>query len=173
MSDPNQQLGETGLQQAMIRLKGSLTQSGCAGGEPLVALAEVLTWAYSLEEWHRARLQGMGRDYYSARDTAPEGQVAAGLIYARGLVAHQLALVGSLVTRSSQPGVPSAQLGVVQLGVGNTDEWRWKRLQDLPRPDKPEKHGRDQLYQAHLAGRPLLEPLQAVERFFVTTAKTL
>jgi hypothetical protein len=170
MSNPHQQLGEMGLQQALLRLKDSLTQPG---GDPLVALAEILTWAYSLEEWHRVRVQGMGRDYYLARDAVPDGQVAAGLIYVRGLVAHQLALVGSLVTRSSQLGVPSAQPGVMQLGVDNTDEWRWKPLQDLPGPGKPEKHGRDQLYQAHLAGRPLLEPLQAVERFFLTTVNGL
>jgi hypothetical protein len=170
MSDPSQQLGETGLQQALLRLKASLTQSG---GEPLVALAEILTWAYSLEEWHKLRLQGLGRAYYPARDAVPDGQVVAGLIYARGLVAHQLTLVGSLITWSSQLGVPSAQPGVMQLGVGNTEEWRWKPLQELPAPGQPEKHGRDQLYQAHLAGRPLLEPLQAAVRFFLTTVNTL
>jgi hypothetical protein len=88
-------LGESGLWEAVHRLRSRLQQP--ATDEPLISLAEVLAWCYSLEEFHAKRLSR--RIYYDLRATTKEGQTQAGLMYARGLTTHSLIVAAELVMR--------------------------------------------------------------------------
>jgi hypothetical protein len=90
------QRAEQGLRDALDRFDNRANDSSL--GDPLIPFAEALNWAYSLEEWHQAQLSEVGVDYYAKRNDDRDGEVAAGVIYARGLVAHQLAHVGHVAT---------------------------------------------------------------------------
>jgi hypothetical protein len=92
VANGDRQRAEQGLHEALDRFEARASDSSL--GDPLVPFAEALNWAYSLEEWHEAQLRKAGVDYYAKRDNDPDGEVVAGVIYARGLVAHHLVKVG-------------------------------------------------------------------------------
>ena len=48
----------------------------------------------------------------------------------------------------------------------------WIPLADLPSPGEPEKHGRDQMYQEHVAGRPMTEPMEDALRWYKSEPDT-
>jgi len=159
---PEQDIGERGLREALQRLRDHLDSPG----DPLVPFAEALAWAYALEEWHRQRLGGS--TYFACRNASADGQVTAGVMYARGLTTHRLAIVGSLVTfpsRSFRMGGGGRRGGGVTIISGGGSVWQWRRFNELPSPSKPEQHNRDVSYQHHVQNQPLLVPLQAAERF--------
>jgi hypothetical protein len=159
-------LGERALNEALSRLRERLNDSNI--GDPMVSLAEVLEWCYTLEEYHVKRI---GRPAYEAqRSASTDGQTEAGLIYARGLFTHSLFVSGQLVTRPPQmtyQRTGGRRGGAMMIVSGAVSAYHWKAFSDLPAPGKPERHGRDAHYQNHIAGQLLLPPLEAAVRFVV------
>ena len=160
VSSSEQRRAEEGLHQALDRLEERIGDATL--GDPLVPLGEALNWLYSLEEWHRRQLDSVGvPDYYARRSRDPDGRVAAGVIYARGLVAHQLADVSALVVGVYPSVFPSVFPGGQQ--------WRWRPFSELPAPGKKELHGRDDRYKQHVQQQPVMTTMRAAERFFTST----
>jgi hypothetical protein len=156
------QRAEQGLREALDRLDNRISDSNL--GDPWIPFAEALNWLYSLEEWHKEELKAVGVDYYVRRDSDPDGRIVAGVVYARGLVAHQLTLVSMLVVGVFPTFFPSVFPG--------GEEWRWRRFLDLPPPSKKENHQRDQRYVDYVEDEPLLTILRAAERFLTITVKS-
>jgi hypothetical protein len=153
---------EQGLREASSRLRDRIT--GADSGDPLITLGEALNWAYALEEWHRKRMDKKQKDtYYMARDKDPDGQIVAGVMYARNMVVHQLANVSILVDVYTDTYTDTY------------GEWRWRLYHRLPKPDPkhPEKYGRDKKYKNYVAKQPLLTVMDSVERFLLRKAKRL
>lgn len=94
------------------------------------------------------------------------------MIYARGLVTHSLVPAAHLVTvrptRMMRSGTGGRRGGGVTIITGAVTDIQWKALTELPQPNVPERHGRDALYAANVAQRPLLEPIEVAERFLRT-----
>jgi hypothetical protein len=99
-------------------------------GDPLVPFAEALNWAYSLEEWHEAELRKAGVDYYAKRHNDPDGEVVAGVIYARGLVTHRLVKVGLVASLDRYYNEYGAYGNLV-----------WRPFPELPRPTSRRRKG--------------------------------
>ena len=139
-------------------------------------MRDVLAALYDMEKFEQLAVP----TYYAIRDLSPRGQVVGGLIYARGLATHKDASVRLLAWRPIKQdyvGVGGEWRPIKQHYVGVGGEWRpvtgsavgvaeWPPLATLPRPDGPERHGRDLMYGACVAGRSLLEPLQEARAFF-------
>jgi hypothetical protein len=151
------QRAEQGLREALDRLDSRINNS--TTGDPLVPFAEALGWAYSLEEWHESQLRAIGIDYYVRRDNDPDGKVTAGVIYARGLVVHQLASVSLLVGLYSN---------TYRSDYGPYEQ-RWRPFSELPPPEKKETHGRDKKYEDHVQSQPIVGTMRKVERFLTAT----
>jgi hypothetical protein len=155
------QRAEQGLRDALDRLDSRV--NGSSQDDPLIPFAEALNWLYSLEEFHNEHLKANGvPDYYARRDRDPDGKVAAGVIYARGLVAHQLAAASELV----------AVFPSVFPSVFPAPEWRWRLFSDLPAPGQKERHHRDDKYRNFVERQPVLQIVRAAERFLTTTVKS-
>jgi hypothetical protein len=152
----DRQRAEEGLREALDRFDNRVKDSTL--GDPLVSFAEALNWAYSLEEWHEAQLKRVGVDYYARRDADPDGEIVAGVIYARGLVAHHLVRVGLV-----------ASLERYYDDYGAYGNLIWRPFSELPAPDQPEKHGRDDKYKARVQHKRLSLTMHAVERFLTKT----
>lgn len=150
---------EQSLREALDRLDKRLDD--LTTGDPLIPFAEALSWAYSLEEWHASHLKTIGVDYYTRRDNDPDGKVTAGVIYARGLVAHQLASVGILANFDRYYDEYDAY-----------GSWVWRPFSDLPSPGKKESHKRDKQYQDHVQHKWVPRTMRAVERFLTVTVKS-
>lgn len=89
-----------------------------------------------------------------------------GLLYARGLVAHHLELVGSLVNAAFDRRVFDPR-------YFQTGNWTWRRL-PAPVPSRNPQFGKGfQLYEKHLEGKELLQPMGAVEQYLTVDVKTL
>jgi hypothetical protein len=160
VSNGERQRAEEGLRAALDRLEEYINDP--TAGDPLIPFAEALNWLYSLEEWHKEQLRAVGvPDYYTRRDNDPDGRVVAGVIYARGLVAHQLATAGRLAHGVFPSTFPSVFPG----GLA----WRWRPFSELPPPGKPETHGRDQKYRRYVEHEPVLTTMRATQRFFIST----
>jgi hypothetical protein len=97
-------------------------------------------------------------DYYAKRDNDPDGEVVAGVIYARGLVAHHLVKVGLV-----------ASLDRYYDDYGAYGNLVWRPFSELPPPDKPEKRGRDDKYKRRVQHKRLSVTMRAVERFLTST----
>jgi hypothetical protein len=89
------ELGETGLREAIERLRDRLTPEPT--DDPLIPLAEALTWCYSLDEYHRGRLT----NYFALRDGTLGGDTLAGLIYARGFLTVEPCRSSHLLSRAT------------------------------------------------------------------------
>jgi hypothetical protein len=50
--------------------------------------------------------------------------------------------------------------------------FRWAELANLPRPRRTETAGRDRMYEACVAGRPLTDPLDAAYEWFAELSKS-
>lgn len=153
------QRAEQGLREALARLDKRLDDP--TTGDPLIPFAEALNWAYSLEEWHKLKLKALGINYYTIRDSDPDGAITAGVIYARGLVAHQLASVGSLADGDRYYD-----------DYGAYGSWVWRPFLDLPPPGKKEDHKRDDKYEKHVQHKWVPRIMRAVERFLTVTVKS-
>jgi hypothetical protein len=153
------QRAELGLREALDRLEDRINDATL--GDPLIPFGEALNWSYSLEEWHKNQLKSMGvPDYYARRDSDPDGKIAAGVIYARGLVTHQLAQVSTLV---------DVYTDTYSDVYGDVRKWHWRTFSALPLPDKKETHGRDKKYEDHVEDQPMVEMMRAAERFLTST----
>jgi hypothetical protein len=150
---------EQGLHEALGRLEDCIDSP--TAGDPLIPFAEALNWLYSLEEWHRKALKPLGVDYYLRRDGDPDGMIVAGVIYARGLVAHHLASVGTL-----------ADFDRYYDDYGAYGDWVWRAFSDLPLPDSAEKHDRDDKYKRHIQHKRLRKTMRASERFLTSTVES-
>jgi hypothetical protein len=152
---------EQGLRKALNRLDNRIDNPQT--GDPLIPFAEALSWAYSLEEWHESQLSAIGVDYYARRDNDSDGKVTAGVIYARGLVTHQLAQVSALV---------DVYTDTYSDVYGDVRKWKWRPFFELPPPDQAEKHGRDRKYEDHVQNQLMVKVMRAVERFLTATVKS-
>jgi hypothetical protein len=99
-------------------------------------LDSALDRAHSLEDWHKKRL-GQQR-YFAERDRTTAGKVQAGLMYARGLTHHQLALIGDLTDTYSN--TYTAMYGTLT----------WRSFNQLPSPTLTERHAKDERYKVHV-----------------------
>ena len=157
-------VGETALHAAIERVRA------CSEDTPAteIAATEAIWWCSALDDWHRGRLGD--RSYFALRSSSREGGVVRGLAYVRNLSAHQLALGPGFVT-VGEPLVPftptwDEDLGeIVRIGLQPV-EIRWRPIAELPAPERPERHRRDDAYSQCVAGRPLLDPLVDALSFF-------
>jgi hypothetical protein len=161
--------GELGLRSAVTRLGYAVGERG--EGDVLVALAETLYWAGTLDDLHSKESIDL-MTYYRVRDADPDGAVLAGLIYARNLTTHSLAAVSELVvspwphvTQAGLAGRPGGRIHAPPI----REDFRWKSFAELPLspPEHPEKHARDEKYRRHIEGRNLLDPIGEATRFLV------
>jgi hypothetical protein len=130
-----------------------------------VAFVNALHHLYVLEETEASRL---GRaSYFRARDADVDGEVVGGIMYARGLVVHQPLSANAALITGSRPftmGWSSVGGGDTLLGPGVT--LTWEGFARLPAPGKPERNGRDAMYQRRVEGRSVVETFTEVDAFF-------
>ncbi|MEU8253243.1 hypothetical protein AB0C06_03105 [Micromonospora inaquosa] len=147
-------LAELGLSEAVDRLEHRVADG--TGREHLIPFAEALQWVYSLHEYHRLTR----RDFFARAAADRAGETLRAMVYARGLLTHGMADVTRLTgSRPFRIGVSRLSGGDALDGPGI--EVFWADFAALP-PGKPEKHGRDALYQKHLSSVPLLDPFGPV-----------
>lgn len=148
-------LAELGLSEAVDRLDRRIAEG--TGNEHLIPFAEALQWVYSLHEYHRLTRP----DFFDRAAAHPAGETLRAMVFARGLLTHGLADVTRL-TGSRPFRIRISRLGGGDALDGDGIEVYWADLAALPPPGKPEKHGRDALYDKYLSGVPLLEPFGPV-----------
>ena len=160
-----------GLRQAIERM--GIAAVGMFKGEGqrahLASLGEALWWIASLDD-HCKHIEGESA-YFTRRDADGAGQTVSGLIYARNLHGHNLAPLATIATHSEAAPLrlpyrengPHAQ--VIQSSTA-VMTLVWRELSHLQAPTKAERHGRDQLYSDHVAGRPLRDPVADGLAFF-------
>jgi hypothetical protein len=152
---------EQGLHEALDRVRERTADP--SRGDPLISVAEVLTWCKALEDGHKKRIPS----YFADRDGDDDGRALAGLMYARNLVQHQLATVGTLFSWPTRMTRQTSGRGgsVTHISGGGTS-FEWNAFGALPDPDKPSKtHDRDVFYRDRVERRLLATPLEAAERF--------
>jgi hypothetical protein len=90
-------LGWRGLDQAERQLLDEIQRNG----DPLVPIGNLMNWAYAIDQTYKDRIAGGQKeiDLLFRADTI--GEVYNGFRAARASVAHNLSLVGDLVTRPS------------------------------------------------------------------------
>lgn len=172
--DGGVEVGLYGLARAIERFgpARSAMLSGEGAKAVAIVVGEALWWVAALDDFFRTDL---GRNHwFGIRHADPHGQCVAGLLYARNLHSHQLSPLGCL-TDDLRPVAPEPP-PTPPANLGPNDQWvavppirllvAWRRLSDLPRPGKPEMHGRDRMYDQTVATRPLAEPLQDALSFF-------
>jgi hypothetical protein len=155
-------IGEQALRAALERVRSRRNDTPHVE----IAATEGLWWCAALDDWHARRI-GESK-YYRSRDGHPQGRVVAGLIYARNLSAHQLALVPGFLD-IGEPLIPFEEIreGEGSISWGRQPvEIRWMPFERLPSPDLPERQGRDRMYAEFVGGRPLEEPLRDALAFF-------
>lgn len=143
---PERELGERGLSEAMDRLGDRLGNSGWYLGP----FTEVMFWITALKDVH-----GNAVDY-----TSPDGERLKALGWARNYAAHDL-LTLAYTDRTSSGILGESILGRGLLGSGPRVVW----VRDAVLPPRTDERGRRTLYQAHVADRGVLEPLQAAQAY--------
>lgn len=119
--------------------------------DSMAALSNALDLIHSLDEYHRERL-GKHR-YWNELEARREGQIVGALTYVRGFDHHKLAIsTTSLGDRYSD--FVTEMVGVLV--------WR----DELPFSDRNKPHGRDVLYQSHVASKPVPDTLAVAQEFF-------
>jgi hypothetical protein len=162
MARTEREFGKAGLAEAMDRLRDRLNDP--SSGDPIISLAEALHWCYALQE---LQIDLMGRPAFQRlRDGSLDGKIHAGLMYARKLSTHDLVETAQLVSLPA-PMVRRGFTGRRGGGVIHTasapySRFHWKPLAGLPVPSQPS--GRSK-YEAHVAGQPVLPPMEAAEQF--------
>jgi hypothetical protein len=158
-------LGEAGLAEALDRLRQRLADRI---RNPIISLGEALEWCYALECYHVDRLGWSA--FEGQRRGRADGEMQAALSWARGLFTHHLVATASLVdvlTPSTWRGPGDCSGGRVRLAGGLVSDVRWKQRSALP-TGKSETHGRDSLYDKHVASQPVMAPLNAAADFLRT-----
>jgi len=156
----SRQLGEQGLEDAMVRLDLQLK----SGTHYEVPFSECLFWIYALHEWHKAIVnKAAGRDktaFWKMNEQSEEGKTLLALVFTRSeFVGHRLLSV-SHPDRSR-----SSILGADFLGSG-PGQPVWTAEANL----KSNREGDDadprrQLYKQLVANQPILKPLEVVQKY--------
>jgi hypothetical protein len=154
--------------QALTRALVELRAAQAAGDEDLIweRTRTVLDWLYHSEEAERTLDPG----YYSGRDADPRGKALAGLIWVRGLaVHHQAELRAAMITQAkAQTKLAMDATGIrVREAVAVAVKRAWPSRSQLP-TGTPERRGRDVAYDAAVADKPLLPPLEKAAEYLLS-----
>ena len=88
-------LGWRGFEQAEHQLIDEIQKNG----DPLVPLANLLQWAYAIDQWYKNRIADGEKELLRLFGMDSVGEAYNGFRAARRSVAHDLSLVADLVTR--------------------------------------------------------------------------
>jgi hypothetical protein len=113
-------------------------------GDPVESLEDSLQVLYEIEEYHR---RALAPNYYTTRDSSPDGRALAGLVYARGLVTHGQAETAHLVRWPTVHQAAGAGVGRGRI-YSPVATYQWKKLSELPPPDKTGEMGTGRLLSA-------------------------
>jgi hypothetical protein len=176
-------LGLYGLSQAIERFLPATNAMLNGEGAKAVAIVvgEALWWVASIDDFFRTKLGD--QRWWSLRAADQDGQCVAGLIYARNLHSHELTPLGCLAEEKpgpspeTPPPAPPSDLGpndqFVIVGSVASLRLAWRKLENLPAPAEPERHGRDRLYKLRVADRRLAEPFRDALAFFTASRPLL
>jgi len=159
--DDQLKLGWQGFEQAERQLLDEIQKNG----DPLVPLANLLQWAYAIDQWHKNRIADGEHELVQLFGADTVGETYNGFRAARMSVAHDLSLIAALVTRP-RPRILQARGGsrrggsVILSGATSVEEWLWTEAPAIP----PTNKGLPS-YQRHLAGKPISSCLPAVREF--------
>lgn len=142
-------------------------RAGTLGDEKWRAIRSLLGVLYQCEEAERAHDLG----YYAHRDASPEGRTMGGLMYGRGLVVHKQAEVKQAMLVSAEAFiVVEGELRPAEMFISVSGELKpakammsvtaWPKLAVLPAPGRPERNGRDVMYDDHVAEKPIVRPFR-------------
>ncbi len=148
-----------GLEGAIARLRD--TDARRSDIPAYVALGEALHWVFAVDDTLAGRKQPDRKKYFEARNNSQLGKVVAGMAYVRNLAVHQLAVVGGF----HGAVYPSHDLYPRDDLYPSAGVLTWRPFDDLPVPDEPEKNERDDHYRRLLAGKPVLDGLEAARRY--------
>jgi hypothetical protein len=149
-----------GLDQALDRMRAAIQSQN----DPVtIPFTEALMWLYMLHEWHKSHM-GLGKNpekFAAVCSCSAEGKAFIAVIWARGLLTHAGGDVGGLTMRAM-----SQMLGPVLFGIS----WPflgWSETAALPKYQKnlPRNQLGETLYDVHVSGKPLIEPLEAAQAF--------
>lgn len=139
---PEAERAERGLEGARLRMLEAQSED-----EALRALTEALCWVYGLEEWNRHRL----KTYFGDRDSRSDGQLVAGLVWARRFAQHEL--------------VTTAELGD-HYSDHYTDMYGMLVWLQRGSPPPKSSDNRAAFYDEHLADRTVTDTIATAQRFF-------
>jgi hypothetical protein len=147
------------LDAALERLRGSL--SGDSADEQRRAVRDVLACAYELREY-----RNRAADYQDTAEKCADGLVTEAITALRGRLVHDFV---SGFGPQSGPVYPRPDLYPSE-DLWPGDNLVWRRPEDMGRPltreDMPrQKQAIFDAYTDHVAGLPVLQPLQRVRRF--------
>jgi hypothetical protein len=155
-------LAETAIGEAFDRLNARMNDPDQAN--PLISLGEVLEWTFGLEQ-HLKATPG----YFTNRKADADGQMLAGLMYARGKLAHSLAEVVDVVTLPPtimQGGTGGRRGGWARISRGTVRDYRWKPdlgpLRGRATDREREQHA---FYRDVVAGQQLVPPIDKARSY--------
>jgi hypothetical protein len=159
--DEQLRLGWRGFEQAERQLLEEIQKNG----DPLVPLANLMQWAYSIDQWHKSRIADGEKELFRLFGADTVGETYNGFRAARMSVAHNLSLVADLVTRHVprvvQAGGVSRRGGRSQIiSPSPISEWLWAQTPAIPSSNKGLPS-----YKKHLAGKPISDCLPTVREF--------
>jgi hypothetical protein len=151
-------LGQQGLGAALGRSEAK----GTSAPGIVTSLAEALWWVAALDDHHEAAFGSV--DYFQTIRVGDGGETVAGLVWARNLVGHELVTITTLFETLLTSGDDQLTWGGERLTWGTPS---WLLRADLPAPRRKENHARDQMYDKHVAGRPIAEPFTVAHDWFL------
>jgi hypothetical protein len=151
---------------ALARVHASFTPLGSDWSRDLFApLGESLVWLVSLEDL----LADADGSYWSRRAADPDGGMMGGVRYARNAVVHgELVLAATHVSPGAVLG--AAPLGTFALGAGPHVAWAARSEINHTPTGTPHLPEQEQSYDAKIAGRDVLPPLQDALAFLRAAA---
>src|SRR5215218_8443754 len=155
--DNRLKLGWQGFEQAERQLLDEIQKNG----DPLVPLANLLQWAYAIDQWHKNRIADGENELVQLFGQDVVGETYNGFRAARASVAHDLSLVAGLVNRVNPRVVQVSGAGRAQIIMPPViSEWQWTQTPAIP----PKNKGLPS-YRRHLAGEAISSCLPAVREF--------
>lgn len=151
-----------GLTKAVARTPDALVGvfRGRGAAPVTVALGEALLWVGALDAYGTR----LTPDYLQRRDADAQGRAVGGLVHARNFQAHQLLAAAAGVLSGSTPEVVRGGGNLTITGLALTASFNWVAAADLPVMRNAQ--GRDVMYDQHVAGRPLTDPLDDAVAWF-------
>lgn len=135
-----------------------------------VPLFEALNWAQALDERIRAHWIPNGKHVgYGWRDLIPNGEIMAGVSFARNSVHHDWS--DAVVLRDAGVRFPVAFPLSFSTGVSDptrTWEWIWRDADELPTPGKKPYANSEHIYRDRLQGRTVKQVLDVLGGVFYT-----